>query len=84
MAERTFQFGEKKFSNILKVAGDWISWVTNQQTSLILPPPPPFFSLSTKQSICHHSQYATKAVMNLITRSSQAKKGEKKSKFLLS
>ncbi|EOB00808.1 hypothetical protein Anapl_09822 [Anas platyrhynchos] len=33
---------------------------------------------STKQSICHHSQYATKAVMNLISRSSKAKKKGKK------
>lgn len=63
MAERTFQFGEKKFSSILKVAGDWISWVTNQQTSLILPPPPPFF-LSQYQainlsslSVCHKSSH---------------------------
>lgn len=63
MAERTFQFGgEKKFSSILKVAGDWIS--SYQSADIFFPLS---LSISTKQSICHHSQYATKAGMNLIT-----------------
>ena len=64
MAERTFQFGGgKKFLSLLKVAGTGFP-VTNQQTSFFFPLS---FSISTKQSICHHSQYATKAGMNLIT-----------------
>lgn len=38
MAERTFQFGgEKKFSSILKVAGDWIS--SYQSADIFLFPP---------------------------------------------
>lgn len=73
MAERTFQFwgGGASFSSILKVAVDRIP--SHQSADIFL-----FshrLSISTKQSICYHSQDVTKAA----SRTKNKKEGKQRS-----